>query len=53
MELAIKAIITVKEDTQYKKINTLATLKLRGNHYRINQPIPIKIKFEDYALMTG
>ena len=53
MELTLNATITTKDGSQYKKINSSATIKLRGNHYRINQPIPLKFIFEDYAMLIG
>lgn len=37
MELNLNATITTKEGTNYKKIITKAVVKLKGNHFKINQ----------------
>ena len=53
MEFALNAILTIKNKDRYIKKSVRSHLKLRGNHYKINQEIQLTINFEDTLLVKA
>ena len=53
MKFTLTALITIKEKEKYTKKKIVAFVNLRNRHYKINQPINLKIDFEKALFLTA